>query len=143
VSTAERGPGAGLGFGLFAAAALAMAALVGGCASKGEQLEAKIAKEIERDDGVKGVKVHCPGVKGKKGETVTCTAEGDFSAVLRSFGIDRELRTVTINVTYVDDDQASAEIDEEALMQQLGSDLTPSDRSASVASDTGISSSSG
>jgi hypothetical protein len=66
------------------AAALAVLSLtlVMGACSKSKQLEDKMAEVIEDQLKAKDVKVDCPGdVKAKKGEEVTCTATGDFTAI--------------------------------------------------------------
>jgi hypothetical protein len=113
------------------AAALAVLSLtlVMGACSKSKQLEDKMAQVIEDQLKAKNVKVDCPGdVKAKKGEEVTCTATGDFTA------IPSDATKFNFHVRFEDDNSFlidSASPADEASSSSSSSDTSLSDTSSS------------
>ncbi len=133
----------------FVVALLGVVAFLGACSGKSQQLQDKVASDLKSELKVTNVTVSCPkGVKGSKGETVTCTATGDFdSAVASKLQLSQSInvKTLKINVVFVDDNSFTANVDDSDLESQLSSQLigssgsdsaSSSDTSSSVSTDT-------
>jgi hypothetical protein len=125
---------------------VALVVLAGACSSNSEQVQDKIADQIKKETGVSDAKVTCPkDIKANKGETFTCSAEGNFTPYLKSQGVDAQLNHIGFKVTFVDDKSFSEEVDTTQLQADLSSqaassgtspgsgssDTTPSDSSSS------------
>ena len=112
-------------------AVLSLTLVMGAC-SKSKQLEDKVAQLIEDQLKAKGVKVDCPGdVKAKKGEHVTCTATGDFSAA------NTTATKFSVPITFEDDNSFLIDaagitaIDSSTSSDTSSSDTSLSDTSSS------------
>jgi len=116
---------------------LALVVLAGACSSNSQQVQDKIAEQIKKETGVSDAKVTCPkDIKAEKGETFTCTAEGNFTPFLQSQGVNAQLSRVAFKVTFVDDKSFSAEVDTVQLQADLSSASSGSTSSDTSSSDT-------